>query len=63
MADKIKTAILLFEPRVITDKVELKSDNELDGVVLIEIGYTIITTNTRNNIVFPFYKNEGFKNA
>ena len=60
ITNKIKTAILISEPRVTVNNIYLNSSNEVDGIVLIEIEYTIITTNTRHNIVFPFYKTEGF---
>lgn len=59
MTDIIKTAILKYEPRVILNKVELSESEELDGVVLITLIYTVRTTNTRFNFVYPFYKNEG----
>lgn len=59
MVDIIKTAILYFEPRIILNKVELSESEELDGVVLITLTYTVRTTNTRFNFVYPFYKNEG----
>lgn len=59
MTDIIKTAILYFEPRIVLNKVELSESEELDGVVLITLTYTVRTTNTRFNFVYPFYKNEG----
>jgi len=33
--------------------------DQLNGKVDITINFTIIGTNTRSNIVFPFYLNEG----
>lgn len=59
ITDIIKTAILHFEPRIILNKVDLSESEELDGVVLITLIYTVRTTNTRFNYVYPFYKNEG----
>lgn len=58
MRDLIRTAILYFEPRIILDDVNLVPE-PLEGRVLIEIDYTIAGTNTRNNFVYPFYKEEG----
>lgn len=57
--DLIKTAILYHEPRIEVNEINLFSDNELEGVLLIDIEYTIRTTNSRRNMVYPFYKGEG----
>ena len=57
--DKIRTAILYFEPRIDIEKIEIDPQNELSGELLIEIEYTVRATNSRFNFVFPFYKNEG----
>lgn len=59
IANKIKTALLFYEPRIDVEKIELNTDLELEGVVLIEVIYRIRSTNTRYNFVFPFYKIEG----
>ena len=57
--DLVMTAILLHEPRIKLNNVELDDSRELEGVILIEIDYTVRSTNTRFNYVFPYYKNEG----
>lgn len=59
MIDKIKTAILFFEPRIDAKKISLNMINELEGEVLIEISYVVRATNSRYNFVFPYYINEG----
>ena len=59
MVDKISNAILYFEPRIDVEKIELKDDHILEGIVLITIDYVIRSTNSRNNFVFPFYRAEG----
>jgi len=56
--DKIKTAILYFEPRINPTKIELNTANELQGEVLVEIEYVVRATNNRFNFVFPYYRNE-----
>lgn len=58
IADEIRKAILIHEPRVFVDKVEPLQE-ELNGRLTLSIEYTIISTNTRSNLVFPFYLNEG----
>ncbi len=58
MKDLIKTAILYFEPRIILNDVTLDPEPE-EGRININIDYTVATTNTRNNFVYPFYLREG----
>lgn len=57
--DRIKTAILYFEPRIDATRIELNTQNELEGELLIEIDYVVRATNSRFNFVFPFYRTEG----
>lgn len=54
--DLIKTAILYYEPRIDVKKIDIDPINENEGVLLINIEYVIRTTNSRMNIVYPFYK-------
>ncbi|WP_167619852.1 GPW/gp25 family protein [Maribellus sediminis] len=57
--DLIKKAILYHEPRIDVNKIAIDPINELEGELLINIDYTIRSTNSRKNMVFPFYKTEG----
>lgn len=59
MKDLIQTAILYHEPRIAVDKIELVDTGEMEGRILINIEYTIRSTNSRFNYVFPFYIQEG----
>lgn len=59
ITDRIKTAILFFEPRIEAKKIELNTQNELEGEITVEIEYIIPSTNSRYNFVFPFYRKEG----
>ena len=59
MADKVQTAILYFEPRIEIETVRLDDSRQLEGLILIEVVYTVKATNSRFNFVFPFYKLEG----
>lgn len=58
MSAQIEKAILFFEPRIKTDDLNFVKDAE-NGLVEIRIEYTIIATNNRRNIVYPYYLNEG----
>lgn len=55
---EIRQAILLFESRVDLDSITL-TPAPLDGKIVIELHYQIVTTNTRDNMVYPFYLQEG----
>lgn len=64
--DIVEQAILFFEPRITLEGVSIEVENEVaaeqsvyDGVLKINIDYTIRKTNTRSNIVYPFYFIEG----
>ena len=52
---EIETAILFFEPRIELNSVTFDPEPNQEGLVLIKIDYTIRTTNTRTNLVYPFY--------
>lgn len=54
----IERAILYHEPRINILSIEIDTTQELEGEVLIHIDYEVRNTNTRSNIVFPFYKSE-----
>lgn len=55
---KIEKAILNYEPRIKLDNVDYAQDIE-NGRIDITIEYTIRATNTRTNLVYPFYFTEG----
>lgn len=56
--DLVFTAIYYFEPRISPDNVSLESTAE-EGKILVNVSYTIRSTNSRQNLVFPFYLDEG----
>jgi len=59
MADRIITAILYHEPRIEVLSVTLDDSRKLEGVIDIEVAFVIRATNSRRNLVFPFYRTEG----
>ena len=59
LADQIKTAILYHEPRIDVTRVSMEESGMQDGVVLIKVEFVVRKTNSRKNMVYPFYKNEG----
>ncbi len=58
IADMVQQAVLYWEPRITVESVTVSPDGTLDGQVLIGISYVIDKTNARNNLVYPYYKQE-----
>ena len=56
--DVIERAILFFEPRISVNRIDVKEKDPLEGRVDVIIDYTVRSTNTRSNLVYPFYLNE-----
>jgi phage baseplate assembly protein W len=54
----ISDAILHYEPRVSLNDIDVSETDAGDGVLLISIDYTVRATNSRYNMVYPFYLNE-----
>jgi len=54
----IRNSILINEPRITTEIVKFEYD-QVKGVIFINIQYIIKSTNSRTNMVFPFYLIEG----
>lgn len=59
LKDAIRRAILFFEPRVEVEAINADTTMAMEGRLDFSIDYTIISTNTRHNIVYPFYCLEG----
>jgi uncharacterized protein len=54
----IEEAVLLHEPRIQLLAVNVSRNDQYDGVLDVAIEYLILSTNSRFNMVFPFYLNE-----
>ncbi|SCY15232.1 GPW/gp25 family protein [Desulfoluna spongiiphila] len=57
--DRVKRAILFFEPRIIVERVMVDLSREPEGFLSIVVSYRVRATNNRSNIVYPFYFLEG----
>ena len=55
----ISEAINEFEPRITLNDVLINTSKSLDGFLIVTIDYTINSSNTSNNMVFPYYLMEG----
>lgn len=51
----ITKAVLFYESRIDLQSVEVAEQDELNGKLHIQLNYTIVSTNTRTNLVYPFY--------
>jgi phage baseplate assembly protein W len=63
LKDLIRRAILFFEPRITLDEIQVRVDAPLEGEMRIHLMYTIRSTNTRTNLVYPLYLVEGSHTA
>jgi len=55
----VKNALLLHEPRITLDALGVSDSKQAEGVLLIQLQYTVKATNSRFNMVYPYYLNEG----
>lgn len=51
----VRDALLLWEPRIEIDEVLALPDQQERNKILVTIAYTVSTTNSRDNLVYPFY--------
>ena len=54
----VTDSILDYEPRVDLNGVDINQSDAEEGLLLISIDYTIRGTNSRYNMVYPFYLKE-----
>ena len=57
--DIIEKAVLFFEARIDLNFIDLDTGQIEQGILNILVDYTVRATNTRSNIVYPFYFQEG----
>ncbi|MEM6696899.1 MAG: GPW/gp25 family protein, partial [Bacteroidota bacterium] len=51
----VERSVLYHEPRIQLDQVVMNTESYLDGLILIDVQYTIRATNSPDNYVYPFY--------
>lgn len=57
--ETVERAIIDWEPRIEINDLDVTSDANERNTLLIELAYTVRATNTRFNLVYPFYLSEG----
>lgn len=55
----IRDAILYYEPRIDVEYISLDTSEIQEGLLRINIDYRVRETNSRSNIVYPYYFMEG----
>lgn len=58
LRDSIESAILYHEPRIKLLDIQVGSEPDQNEKIFIDIIYMIRATNTRSNLVYPFYLTE-----
>ncbi|MFT3910807.1 MAG: GPW/gp25 family protein [Ferruginibacter sp.] len=62
--DRVTSAIMFYEPRIMTENVEVTDDGAFDlveGRFTITVEYSIPGTNSRFNYVYDYYQNEALE--
>ncbi|WP_437971294.1 GPW/gp25 family protein [Sorangium sp. So ce260] len=59
LAERVRTALLIYEPRIDVLALQIDSQDANDGVLRISLDYEVRATNSRYNLVFPFYRTDG----
>ncbi|MCG8421910.1 MAG: GPW/gp25 family protein [Proteobacteria bacterium] len=58
LSSLVSNAILYHEPRIKLERLDVSQSESDYGKLLLTIDYTIKSTNSRYNMVYPFYLNE-----
>lgn len=58
LQDRIKTTLLIYEPRIDLLDLGLDTTAQYDGKINLVITYQIRGTNSRFNLVYPFYTSD-----
>lgn len=56
---RVQQALIEWEPRIDVESVTATASRETPNLLLIQIVYRVRVTNTLQNLVYPFYLDEG----
>ena len=59
IVQKVRDALVAYEPRIDVLEVSAESAAEQQNLLLIRINYRIRANNAMGNMVYPFYLSEG----
>ena len=51
----VRDALHRWEPRIEVETIRVDEPNSVDGALVVDIEYRLRDTNTRHNLVYPFY--------
>ncbi len=57
--NSVREGLIQWEPRIELENVIVSSEKADEGKLLVNIDYRVRATNTRFNLVYPFYLKEG----
>jgi uncharacterized protein len=57
--DGVREALVTWEPRIAVEDVQVTPQGQPPNILSIEVDYRVRATNTRANLVYPFYLQEG----
>ena len=60
---EVVNSLIMWEPRIRDIEAHAAPSQSEDGLLLIEIDYTVRATNTPYNLVYPYYITEGYGEA
>jgi uncharacterized protein len=55
VAAEVRASLSRWEPRITGDDVLVSTDSDEPATLWIDVRYTVLSTNDRRNLVFPFY--------
>lgn len=56
---EIQDALMRYEPRIVNVSTRMDQRDLKNGVIYFQISYLVRSTNNPNNLVFPYYLEEG----
>ncbi|MBR5509402.1 MAG: GPW/gp25 family protein [Lachnospiraceae bacterium] len=59
IGSEVREALMKYEPRIINVDVRVETHDIKKGTIWLNIDYTVRATNNPNNLVFPYYLEEG----
>jgi phage baseplate assembly protein W len=59
LKERIETTLLIYESRINVLNIEIDESQLPEGRLVLSIDYEIRATNSRFNLVYPFYLNDG----
>lgn len=56
--EEVEKALILYEPRILLEDIQVSVDESKGSKLIISIDYSVKSSNSRHNLVYPFYLTE-----